>query len=91
VYLQGSPPQVSSPSVTMSRNLLRHSNELSPELAVLTQPPSEPQVSAEQPLYQVRNCWTEKPSGVEPLARRGRWFSSLSRRKVYEPERLSLK
>src|SRR3954466_9150953 len=66
VYLQGSPPQVSSPSVRMSRNFWRHWNEVSCAPAMAAQPPSVPQVSAEQPLYQVRNCWIEAPMGVEP-------------------------
>src|SRR5215218_8054345 len=87
VYLQGSPEQVSSPSVRMSRNFWRHWNEVSCAPAMAAQPPSVPQVSAEQPLYQVRKFWTEAPSGVEPPATSGRWSSFLSRRNVSEPER----
>ena len=89
--MQGSPPQVSSPSVMMSRYFCRHWNELSCAPATAAQPPRVVQVSVEQPLYQVRNACTEAPSGVEPVTMSGRLFGSLRRRKASAPWRLSLK
>src|SRR4051794_11071929 len=71
-YLQGRPPQVSSPSVMISRYFCRHSNEVSCAPAILAQPLRVGQVSAEQPLYQVRKACRVAPMGVEPEEMIGR-------------------
>src|SRR5947209_7253590 len=79
------PPQVSSPSVTISRYLLRHSKEESKSLCELSRARSAHWT------YHSRKDSNELPIGVEPLAISGRLASSFKRRKVSVPWRLSLR
>src|SRR4051794_19027337 len=79
-------PQVSSPSVRISRYLLRHLKPSSCSTAAFVLP-----ATAAQEIYHSLKYANELPIGVEPLAKSGRLLLSLRRRKVSEPLRVLLR
>jgi hypothetical protein len=79
-------PHVSSPSVRISRYLLRQLKPVSCSTASSLLP-----AMAAQEVYHSLKYSNELPIGVEPLAKSGRLLLSLRRRKVSVPLRVLLR